>query len=40
MIPDPVSTANLFNTHFCNTHQVVAVDNFITYATSDSLINT
>ena len=36
MISDPVITVNLFNTHFCNVHQAVAVDNSITYTQSDS----
>ena len=40
MISDPVITANLFNTHFCNAHQAVAVDKSITYTPSDSHINT
>ena len=30
LISDPAITANLFNTHFCNTHQTVAVDKSIT----------
>ena len=38
LISDPVITANLFNTHFCNIHQAVAVDKSIT--PSDSNINT
>ena len=38
LISDPVITANLFNTHFCNIHQTVAVDKSIT--PSDSHINT
>ena len=40
LITDPVITANLFNTHFCNIHQTVAVDKSITYTSSDSHINT
>ena len=26
LITDPVTTANLFNTHFCNIHKTVIVD--------------
>jgi len=40
MISDPVITANLFNTHFCNIHKTVAVDKSITYTPSESHINT
>ena len=40
MISDVVITANLFNTHFCNIHQSVAVDKSITYTPSDSHTNT
>ena len=40
LISDHVITANLFNTHFCNIHQTVAVDKSITYTPSDSHINT
>jgi len=36
MISDPVITAYLFNTRFCNIHQTVAVDTSITYTPSDS----
>ena len=39
MISDPVITANLFNTHFCNIRQAVAVDKSITYTPSDSHVN-
>ena len=39
MISDPVITANLFNTHFCNIRQAVAVDKSITYTPSDSQVN-
>jgi len=35
IIYDPVITANLFNTHFGNIHQTVAVDKSITYTPSD-----
>ena len=38
MISDPVITANLFDTHFCNIPQAVAVDKSIT--PSNSNINT
>ena len=36
IISDPVITANLLNTHFCNIHQTVAVDKTFTYTPSDS----
>ena len=40
MISDPVITANLFNTHFCNIHQTVLVDKTKTYTPSDYFITT